>query len=614
MAVSKAQRVQSANYRPEIDGLRFVAVMPVVLFHAGISGFSGGFVGVDVFFVISGYLITGIILRELDNGTFSIMRFYERRIRRIFPALFALIAFVCVVAPASLLPSELRSLPYEVIGALTFVANIVFWRQASYFATAAHEKPLLHMWSLGVEEQFYIFAPLILWLLVRRARNGVLPVILAAMVLSFALCVYFTPGSPNPSFYLLPFRAWELLAGSVLATVSTRSCKPLFKEGFAVVGLLALLVAIFAFDEQTVFPGYAAALPVSGAALIIGFAEGTLVGRLLSRRPLVFIGLVSYSLYLWHWPLIVFFRDWGLLDTLSSRVAVVFLSLACAWVSWKYVETPFRRSGNWPRPRLFRFAGIGTGLLATAAVGLYLTNGWPGRFTPEDVAFDVARNDISPERKRCHINDGNPSFDSLCRLGAEAAVEPDTLLWADSHGVEMAAALAEAGLPVIQATYSGCPPAVGLVIETRPLCRLHNDRVLMAVEASEQIKVVVLMAYYTLHSSPEFWEAMRGSVARLRLAGKKVVVLGPLPGFGRDVPSYLASGHRGSMATRPVPPEFDRYLSDVTVVSVIERLCPDGECPLVVNGKPLLFDESHLSMTSARSIAADMVRSIRGAL
>ncbi|WP_108262089.1 acyltransferase family protein [Mangrovicoccus ximenensis] len=605
--------MKSAQYRPDIDGLRFFAVIPVVLFHAGISGFSGGFVGVDVFFVISGYLITRIILSELDQKKFSIVRFYERRIRRIFPALFALIAFVCIVSPLALLPSELKTLPYEILGALAFVANIVFWQQSDYFTTSAEEKPLLHTWSLGVEEQFYIFVPLILWLLVRYARRGVLPMILAGLAVSCALSIWLTPLRNSAAFYLLPPRAWELLIGSVLATGIPRMRSPVVNESAAGLGLLCLLAAVFTFDEHTSFPGYAAALPVMGSALIIQFAQGTAVGRLLGSRPLVFIGLISYSLYLWHWPLVVFFRDWGLLESMAGRGAVVVLSVILAWASWKFIETPFRRPVNWPRLRLFWFAGIGSGVLAATAGALYLTDGWPSRFTPENVAFDQARNDISPERQRCHINWGRRPFETLCRLGTTGDQEPDTLLWGDSHGVEVAAAFAEAGLPLIQATYSSCPPALNFVPRGRPDCKAHNDDMLASIEKEAQIKTVLLSAFYYNYSGSEFWSGMQQSIARLQAAGKRVIVIASLPNFGmRNIPSYLASGHRGPLEMSPVPPEFAEYITDVPVVSLTEKLCSGNVCSLTIDGKPLLFDHSHLSMTATRSVAASVVQDIRG--
>lgn len=599
--------MDNRRYVPHIDGLRALAITPVVLYHAGISIFSGGFVGVDIFFVISGYLITGIILRNLQTGTFSILGFYERRIRRIFPALFAMIAFVCIVSPMALLPSELRKLPIEIVGALTFVANIVFWRQSNYFATSAEEKPLLHTWSLGVEEQFYIFAPLMLWLIIRYAPRTLPLILVTCLILSFSLCVWFTPSEPSPSFYLLPFRAWELLVGSVLATGIARSAWRPINEGLAGLGLVAILAAIFLIDAKTQFPGYAAALPVVGAALILQFGPGSLTGRLLSNRLPVLVGLLSYSLYLWHWPLIVFFRDWGLLDNTIGRLGVVAISFIIAWLSWKFIETPFRRNGNWPRKKLFVFAASGTAVLLVAAGVLWRSDGWPSRFSPQAVAFDSARDDISPERKRCHIGDGDRPFAELCRLNADIGTEPSTIVWSDSHGVEISAAMAEAGLPLIQASYSACPPALGFYPPERPDCAAHNLRILEAIKAEPEIHTVVLIAYYLGYDDPALWTGLRRTIDTVQASGRKVIVLGPVPNFKKDIPSYLSGGFGSALPPEQVPPEFNRVTESVPVISLIDMLCPGGVCPLVVNNKPLLFDTNHISITAARSIAAKLL-------
>ncbi len=391
--------------------------------------------------------------------------------------------------------------------------------------------------------------------------------------------------------------------GSVLAIRMPKCSSLIVRNSLAGLGLIFLLAAIFFYDEGTEFPGLAAALPVIGSALIIAFASDSHVGRLLSSRPLVFTGLLSYSLYLWHWPLIVFFHDWSLLETAIGRVGVVVLSFGMAWVSWKFIETPFRVSGRWPRQRLVRFAALGSGGLAAIAVCLYLADGWPSRFSAQDVAFDTARGDISPERQRCHINGGTPDLKSLCRLGVPDGGEPDTLVWGDSHGVELAAALTEAGLPIIQATYSNCQPSLGLEKEDRPLCDEHNEKLIEQIVQSTSIKTVVLSAYFIANDRPTFWNGFAKSIARLKSGGKTVIVLGPVPNFGKNVPSYLAFGNRAPLVPKSVPTALAVSTADVKVIEVMGMLCPDGPCPPIVSGMPLLFDHSHLSMTAARSIA-----------
>lgn len=596
------------QYRSDIDGLRFLAIIPVVLYHAEIPGFSGGFVGVDVFFVISGYLITKIILNELQLGEFSIIRFYERRIRRIFPALFSVIAFVCIFSPAALLPSDLRKLPYEIIGALAFIANIVFWKQSGYFEAATEEKPLLHTWSLGVEEQFYIFAPLILWVFVIYARKLLLPVIFGATITSLMLCVVFTPISPTSAFYLLPFRAWELLVGSFIAASALTSSHRLpshLREGIALIGMALLLYATFTYDASTPFPGYVATVPVIGSALIIIYGQGSLVGRILSIRPLVFIGLISYSLYLWHWPLIVFFEDWNLLESLNGRLFVVIVSVFFAFISWKFIETPFRNTSNWPGPRIFKFTAASSAIIVFVTFGLYLTNGWPSRFSPEIVAFDASRDDISPERERCHTK----SVKDLCRLGTKNGEEPSTILWADSHGVEIAAALAEAGLPLIQATSSSCPPAIGLHVNNRPKCHSHNKEVLSYI-MSNNIENVILTSYYVGNDHPDFWRGMKETILTLKSAKKNVIVIGPAPSFGVNIPSYLSKGNREPMPYKNISPDFYKNIENAPIVSLIDKFCSEGVCSTIVENSSILFDDNHISMTAARSIQFKLVGEI----
>ncbi|MCL4065353.1 acyltransferase [Pseudomonas sp. GX19020] len=594
----------SLNYRPDIDGLRTLAVVPVVLFHAGIPGFSGGYVGVDVFFVISGYLITSILLREMSSGQYSLARFYERRIRRIFPALIAMLTFVIVFAPLSLLPSELRTLPREILGTILFLANIVFWREADYFATAAEEKPLLHMWSLGVEEQFYIFAPLALWLVFRYARRAIHIVIGITLITSLALSIIFTPSSPSMAFYLLPTRAWELLVGALIAAGLPKARDQRVAEALAAFGLVLLLYAIFAFDPGMEFPGYVAIVPVLGSALIIQFAKGTVIGKFLSLRAFVGIGLISYSLYLWHWPLTVFFRDWGALSELSGKFTVVALSVIAAWLSWRFVERPFRNPEKWPSRRLTIAAAMAASTLCVAAAVIHLTNGWPSRFSAEAVAFDDARGDVSPDRAACHISGGLRSPERWCRLGGE----PNVALWGDSHGVEMARALSDGGTPILQITYSACPPARGYAPLNRPDCGAHNQIVLKALRDDKSIDQVVLVANYRLYSD----DALRGiteSAEALRSAGKTVLVLEQAPSPGHNVPSMLAAGVREPFPSSETP----IIISGMSgMLRYTESLCPGGLCPLQIAGMPILFDDGHLSMTAARAVAPVIAKGLSG--
>lgn len=596
-------------HRADIDGLRSLAILPVLLFHAEIPGFSGGFVGVDVFFVISGYLITSIILSEMQAEKFSIAQFYERRVRRIFPALLAVLLFVLLASPFFLLPSEFRALWRETLGALFFVANIVFWRESGYFAADAEAKPLLHMWSLGVEEQFYLLAPLFFYLVLRFAARWKLVLVVSAGLVSLALCILLTPIKPSASFYLVPTRAWELLAGSFLAflpAASTHFKSLSQRTAGAALGLALLAISVFLLDSGTSFPGYAAILPVAGSALLIFFAEGTQVGRLLSVRPLVFVGLLSYSLYLWHWPLVVFFRDLGWLDLLAGKLAVLALSFIAAWLSWRFVETPTRDRRVLPSAPLL----LGIVAASVCIVGVSLVfrslDGWPSRFPDQTVAYDAARYDVSPARKRCHADGGLPDPAKACVLAGHKA---SLALWGDSHGVELSQAISERGISVKTLTYSSCPPALGLNSQgDRPLCAKHNEQVLKYLSQASDIGTVVLVAYYS--GKADVMRRVSLSAAALHDAGKKVVVIGPTPamGHGVDAPTYLArGGYRYFMYDGVRKSEFSDYFNRGTQIFFPEDVfCQRQTCDLLPMGKPLLFDGHHPSMHASRVMAGKL--------
>ncbi|HBT5121320.1 TPA: acyltransferase, partial [Klebsiella pneumoniae] len=316
--------MSNLKYRADIDGLRAVAILPVLLFHVGYNWFSGGYVGVDVFFVISGYLITSILVNDIKNNTYSILDFYERRIRRIVPALVFVIAFIIVASPFFLPPENYSFLPKEIIGTLLFISNIVSYLKSGYFSTDAEQRPLLHTWSLGIEEQFYIISPVILFIAFKYLKEKTNLLLVILTIISFFMSVFLSQKHPTSSFYLLHTRYWELSFGSLAAVgVFQGSKKQIYREVLSLVGLLMILVAVFSFTPTTIFPSYNALLPVLGATLIILNAEHTTVGKLLSFRPLVFIGGISYSLYLWHWPIIVFANDKYFVDIKLTKEMIV---------------------------------------------------------------------------------------------------------------------------------------------------------------------------------------------------------------------------------------------------------------------------------------------------
>jgi peptidoglycan/LPS O-acetylase OafA/YrhL len=594
------------RYRPEIDGLRTVAILPVVLFHAGITSFSGGYVGVDIFFVISGYLITGIIHREIGEGRFSIVRFYERRIRRIFPALIAMLVAVAVAASLYDLPSELRELPRYLAGAVLFSSNIVIWRHSGYFDAPSGSNPLLHTWSLGVEEQFYIAMPIFLLLVMRYFPRYLKPLLVLCAFASLVLCVVATPVKPHASFFLVPMRAWELLAGALIATGSVPLPRqPIIREILSWAGFVMIALSIALFTPKTSFPGYAAILPVLGAALLVATSQGTSAAKLLSLPPAIFIGRISYSLYLWHWPIIVFGRQLGLLTgDLSSVVLACLTSFAAAIFSWRVIEQPFR-GNRIPAPRIFASAGICAAAMLTATIGLRASNGWASRFTPQAISFDKASHDISPKRDACHADHGLPKVSSSCIIGGKTA---SIALWGDSHGVELSYAFGTLYRPVMSITYSSCPPALGYRSLSRPDCTKHNDQVFDFLTKDQSIKTVILTAYYVDIVRPSFDEQFTRTVHGLQAAGKEVIVVGPFPSPGVDVPKALARGW-GEFFTRKE--YLERYAGTIAFLSGLQHegvavlwpakyLCDDEKCHIEENGRPVFFDRHHPSLSGAR--------------
>ena len=389
-AARKARSYIDLHYRRDIDGLRAVAVLPVVFFHAGVPGFSGGFIGVDVFFVISGYLITYLIAEEIRQERFSIVAFYERRIRRIFPALIAVLLVSSVLATWLLMPGQYDNFSKSLFATGIFASNVLFWSEAGYFAATASDMPLLHTWSLAVEEQFYVIFPLLLFVVHRWLKGRWIAWLAPIAVVSFALSVWGVAHKPSATFYLAPARAWELLLGSLLAlNVVPRLPSRTVMEVLSVLGLGSIAWGVVALSAESPFPGANALLPCLGAALVIytGQDTPTTARRLLGSAPLVAVGLISYSLYLWHWPLLVFAQLWNIYDlTWLGTALVVGLSFVAAVLSWKFVELPFRkRSVLARRSWLFSAAAAATFLIGSFGLYGYFTHGWPQRI-PASVA------------------------------------------------------------------------------------------------------------------------------------------------------------------------------------------------------------------------------------
>ncbi|QUT05660.1 acyltransferase [Sphingobium phenoxybenzoativorans] len=632
-------------YRRDIDGLRALAVIPVVMFHTGFSLFSGGFIGVDVFFVISGYLITKTLIDDFDEGRYSVSAFYERRIRRIFPAFFVMISIISLLAYAIMLPEDLKDLGTSIWGAFLFVSNITFWiGSGDYFGTKSELQPLLHTWSLAVEEQFYIFFPILLFIALKFLdRYRAYLFILLMLAVSFALSIYSTRAYPVASFYLLPTRAWELLAGSALATNHIRSLKDRrLIEIEAAIGAILILSGIFLYTAKTEFPGLGAVPPVLGAFLIIhaGAADSTThVARIFSLPYVRFIGLISYSLYLWHWPVIVFWRYYYLEITSGDRYLILLLSLLAATISWRFVERPFRARGSFlTRTPLFAttIALIACGSLLGI---LFSQRGLPQR-VPLNVATMAMKSTYHGPRRDCGFAyDRRRTLSSLCVLGA-TNTSPSFLLIGDSHADAIAAATFEAAAKIGQAGYqisaTGYRPLLGFrkVGEEAKYAYL-NALVKRALTERPSIKKIIISIYwhqavgidqYINDQAKEFdgRYAVAHGLGELIASNpdrRFLLILSPAnsltfggnaaarahwfghlpydPSIQRDIFSRTEAEYNGIVS------ELVRH-SNVQRISIASKLCDPLYCYGTKNGNIAYADDNHISFQFSKSMEPDI--------
>ena len=638
------------QHRPEVDGLRAVAVLPVILFHAHL-GMPGGFVGVDVFFVISGFLITSLIIRDLDTGSFSMVGFWERRARRIMPA--SLVMVIATLAAGWLLslPVDFTKLAKSAVWQSAFLANFHFWKTTDYFAGAAEEQPLLHTWSLAVEEQFYLFVPLILWGCFRFARmreRGSLIVLMGGgLVASLVVSALMVAYKPAAAFYLLPFRAWELLCGSLVAVLPVRVLARGLREVICWLGLAMILVPCLFYTKDTPFPGVAAVPPCLGTAWFIWASRQSdaaeplpLAARLLSMRFPVFIGLISYSLYLWHWPLFAFSASWALEPPpLMWRGSLVAASFVLAILSWRYVETPFRtRSLGTSRASMFGYAAGGLGVSSLAAVIIVLAAGFPKRFSPQVNAFDSTRDEALPKNRIVQAVPLEAALSGkLPRVGPPAPAPVRLLVWGDSHArAILPAVIAHAeerrsGVEV--AWHSSTPPVLGYVPHPDHVgfslgddCPAFNQAVIDHV-AKRGIPHVLLVArwrdYFEVRTekglgmAPDaFDRALIHTIRSVRAAGATPWILMEVPGhrtavpkalvshelFGTDLSPYTCSvsllGQRNSRMRALVPAL--REAGAQVIDANAPLLDPARDiCRMELDGVALYYDEHHLSRAGA---------------
>jgi peptidoglycan/LPS O-acetylase OafA/YrhL len=607
------------RYRADIDGLRAIAVIPVLLYHVGVPGFSGGFVGVDIFFVISGYLICGMIDADIRSGSFSLASFYNRRILRILPALFVMFLATSVLAAFYCLPVELVDYARSLASAVASISNVYFAQTAGYFDAPAETKPLLHTWSLGVEEQFYFAAPLLMLLVYRflPKRAGLLFALIA--VVSFAGALAMSARNPAFAFYLTPFRAWELALGALLSVGFLPVPEnDLWRNAGGVAGLL-LLAGVIAFGSASAPLLAMTGLAALGTVLVIASSERTVsaAGRLLSLRPFVFVGLISYSLYLWHWPLTVFQRTDAIFfaaSSASAKLILIALSFGIAYLSWRLVETPFRTLAKGTSKTAVFGA---TSAVMAATVGLcgmvILLSGAPFRFPKRIVeigAFLAYDSSAAFRTGQCFLSTSRQQLDRETCLKPDPA-RPNYLLVGDSHAAHLwsGLALAMPEVNLMQATASLCRPAAtaGSRYDT-PVCRALMEFVFGDFLVHNKIDGVLLAASWKDEDLP----VLSSTLQQLKSSGIDVTVLGPIVEYDAALPRLLVDGilhDTPTMASAKRTPgirERDLAMKQIvtatgaTYLSVYDAICRDDRCDELVQGNiPMQFDAGHLTAEGA---------------
>lgn len=627
------------KYRREIDGLRAVAVLPVILFHAGFGLFSGGYVGVDVFFVISGYLITSILISDLEQGNFSISRFYERRARRILPALFFVMLACLPFAYMWMLPSQLEDFAESIVAVVFFGSNILFWRESGYFADATELKPLLHTWSLAVEEQYYLVFPIFLLLVWRFGRNKVFWSVVVIAAMSLLLAEWAWRNAPSANFYLALTRAWELLAGSICAFITVgRNFKS--NDALSAIGFVAIGFSIFVFDKNTPFPSVYALIPVVGTVLIILFGRhGTWVAKLLSMRAFVGIGLISYSAYLWHQPLFAFARLRSLTElshVLMATLAVAALFLA--WATWYWVEQPFRKREKpvlATQRSVFVASGAVGAIFATVGMIGFLSAGNIFRYSDEKMEEWGNLTDLRRPLGEC-ISGFSQTELEICSFG-EYTSQKYIIFIGDSHiaqWVDQLRILAEEKrLRIDVIAKSACALAdveyfYSAINQRYDACTVWRQNIIDYIKNSEAGVVVAqnsTAGYLNEGVSINEWrkglDDFFGKVSDVEtvfwIFDNPRFLFNALDCFEvvffRDFNELLCSEEQVSAIRNDIRlAEIDVTSSfgNVHTINLDYFFCENSRCFGVRDGTPLMIDTNHISQAAAQSLIRDIYEAI----
>ena len=605
------------RYRSEIDGLRALALVPVMFYHAEFSLFSGGYVGVDVFFVISGYLITSIILAEKHVNDFSLINFYERRARRIFPALFLVMLTCLVFSWFYYLPSELKIFGSNLAAAAIFLANVyTYLFDGDYFGIQSEYNPILHLWSLAVEEQFYIFYPLVLLASLHFSKKIAIICLSLIAFISFILALLLSIYNAPLNFYLLPSRAWELLIGAFIAfyysSSNIKNHSHLAEQVGSLIGLLLIIYSVLVYDKETPFPGFYALAPTIGAALIIIFGtHKTFVGKMLGLKLFTGLGLISYSAYLWHQPLFAFYRKQSLSE--PSAVFMVFLiltSLVLAYLTWRFIEKPFRNNKDFKRSQVFTFAGLGVSFFLFFGLIGYFNGGYPNRdplFTRLEFNNGLSR--------QCN---GNYLVNSTCSTGSN----PSTAIFGNSYAMHLMDGFISAypNVAFVQLTQDSCAPYKSTQAKRlgKNDCNKFYEYSMTTLKQNNEIKNVIISADFG-NLVDDNVNQFKDTIQLLKSYGKKVILVGPTPRNGTDFGKCFVLNKNSftncNFLRKSVKPEYSDRVSALKVISselqidffdLTDIICDKEICSSSYNDILVYRDDGHLSREGSRYVIQEL--------
>ena len=629
------------KHRQDIDGLRALAVLAVVLFHFGVTGMSGGYAGVDIFFVISGFLITSILMKDAEKQSISFLGFYEKRIRRLFPALFATVLASFAAAYLIFMPDEFREFGRSAIAAIAYLSNVFFWLSSDYFQGSSELSPLLHTWSLAVEEQFYLVFPVIVWASYKAGKRAFYWSVAALFTCSFVASIWYINTSASTVFYLSPFRFWELLAGSIVAIAFKENLVPNAKiaSWLSVLGLVLLVAPIFVLNKESLFPGWAAVPSCLGTALLIwANDQNKWIGKFLKLRFMQFTGKISYSMYLWHWPIVVFYGYWIIRELVWwDTLLLLVVTYAISHLSCKYLEGPFRlHRGHKLQPLKVYSTSISFSLvILTLGVLVWKADGYKARFPEFVEQLNLKESHKESGLADCFIKEdeyyqGNWNYDSCVMTVPDAT---DTiLLWGDSHAFHLVGGLKEIqkalNVNIVLYASAGCSPLFDTDIPRNPQCRANNEYA-KEIITNHNISGVIMAgnwAWAFKEENPEVdLSSVKSTFTTLANLGKKAFVVNQVPIYPVKNPAFLEM-RLASSAKAPdnyfLAPEYGveaseqikSMLPENNVFSPQDLLCERGKCLIYKDKKIMVRDRAHLSSAASIYIVESMASKLSNAL